>query len=158
MNELILCSQNFPSLKNFKSPFSKAIVFSYYDGPTSGIVDCCDNLTSYKFEMLEWDATQDIRIFTLAEMPPKSFVFVTETLSQWEKPKLPLWVPVWEFESNVIKEKIEAEIDNILKETSPPQIVVATVNILDEILSAKKISPTDINSTRNWFSFLNLEK
>src|SRR6267154_3692334 len=56
------------SLKAMPSPFGRTIASGYYDGPTEGFTECAHCGKTYAFRLLEWDDSQDMRIFSFADL------------------------------------------------------------------------------------------
>lgn len=139
-------------------PFSKAIALGYYDGPTSGVVQSERNLTTYKFQLLAWDAGQDMRIFSMAPLSSQSFERLVNLLSQIQPPLWPLWVPIWNFPSQETANIVEREVERILGQADFPGLVVAMKSIMSEIVSVKVVMPNDFDRTEDWFAFLDLDK
>src|SRR5207253_7766486 len=54
------------------SPFNRMIVFDYYDGPTGGLLLCDVCSTLFRFVMVDWNTSRDVRIFALARLPQSS--------------------------------------------------------------------------------------
>jgi len=49
-------------------PFKRVLATDYYDGPLEGFAECCHCGAAYHFEMLDWDDSQDTRIFRFAPL------------------------------------------------------------------------------------------
>lgn len=139
------------------SPFSKIIVFGYYDGPTSGIVQCRLCTTVYKIETLDWDNMQDMRICSLALLQTPYFNQLVNLLTPLGTPTWPVWVPIWKFESQEKEEILNRQVQEIVEKAGKVSLVIATENIATEVLTAKKITPEEFGSVKNWFSFLDIE-
>ena len=77
----------FPEGGAFPSPVLKILALGYYDGPTDGLLQCENGLV-YRFEILAWDSeAQDVRVFSLAPMPPTAFDRLAELFARREKPR-----------------------------------------------------------------------
>jgi len=69
MTESVRCCQELPDFPAAKSPFSKLVILGYYDGATSGVLQCEMCQTAYRFEMLDWDEKQKVRNIALPHFP-----------------------------------------------------------------------------------------
>lgn len=158
MTESIVCCSKLPALTNAKSPFSKLIAFGYYDGPTSGVLQCDICTKAYKFEMLDWDEDQDVRIFSLSILPNLAFAKIVEVCQHCENPKWPVWVPIWQFPSEESQNKAEIEIEAILNTAMKPQIIVIAKNLTEEIIAARRMEENANKEVPDWFSLVGLSK
>lgn len=118
-----------------KSPFTKIIIFGYYDGSTAGIAQCKNCATSYRFEMIAWDEYQDVRIYILLPLEANDYIHIEQLLSSLELPKWPVWFPNLNL---LTKEKLEMvflEIDQLLEKVKPPFYIIASPDLSNIILS-----------------------
>ncbi len=145
------------SLAESKCPFSRIIALDYYDGPISGAAQCAQCSAEYRFEMLAWDDSQDVRIYSLAPLPPQSVAQLTAALSETGPPSWPVWVPIWKFVSEGIGEAVGQEVQRILDRAGSVELVIASEDSLATIMSAKQVTGERIAMTMDWFSFLNLK-
>ncbi len=122
----------------FPSPFSRIIALGYYDGPTSGILEGGTAGPAYKFVMLDGD---DLRIYSLAPLPPGSLENLVQLLTPYQQPRWPLWCPRWSFPSEALRAEVEAETDRILGLAGPVEWVVAAEDLLHEIVAARSLRP-----------------
>jgi hypothetical protein len=144
-----LLDRPFPEGVSFPSPAQKILALGYYDGPTEGLLQC-DSGRVYRFEILAWDSeTQDVRVFSLAPIPPAAFDQLAELFARREKPRWPVWIPSWCEDQN-------KETDAVLKEAGPVEWVMATDDLMGTILAAKRARPEDVRAVADWRSFLRL--
>jgi hypothetical protein len=168
--ESSVCCIDLEKFPTAKSPFSRQVALGFYDGPTSGMVQCEVCSAVYRFLMMDWDDRQEVRVFSLASLPVQSLEQVIQTLSPYDPPSWPLWFPKWQFPSNDIRQSVDRRIDEILATAEPPRVVVAWSRYGETILAAKSVDQRDIEeiqdwfavedrkSQRDWFSFLGLER
>lgn len=169
-----ICCQDMLSLRQSATPFSKMIVLEWFDGPVSGIVRCNQCQSTYKFDMLtwdingqydyaEWDAGKEIRIFTLAPLDRGVFEQLVDVLSQTRgAPTWPLWFCYFNraFSSEEAQKRLTEQLNQVLNSVRPPSFVIASHDLLQEILRVKEVSASDLAELQkdNWFSFLGFHK
>lgn len=152
MVQLRTCCQRLEAFSNVKSPFTKIIALGFYDGPTSGIAQCEVCSAIYKFEMLDWDDEQEIRIFSLAPLASQAWNQMVNLLSKHEAPKWPVWFPQWEFPSEAVHNSVDSESDKILARAGMPELVIASNRYGDRIIAAKKLTTEDRAYVKDWFA------
>jgi hypothetical protein len=163
----VVCCQHVSFLTGARSPFSKMIVFGYYDGATSGVVLCGGCSAAYTFEMLAldgdgkydrqaWDRGEEMRIFSLAALPSQSFARLVDTLTRIEAPKWPVWVPSRASSQEQLLQVVDKEVNAIVSAASHPGLVVASSALLKKIAVAHEVTTEQINTVQDWFSFLGL--
>jgi hypothetical protein len=152
MNEQPLVSKPLPEGRNYPSPVTHVLALGYYDGPTEGLMRCGAEGPTFVFRILAWEAdTQDLRIFSLAPLPAAAWAQLVEAYSLLEKPRWPVWVPSW-------YEEMKQPVETALRQASPPESVIATDDLLGEILAAKAVTPKNLTEVADWGSFLGLNK
>lgn len=135
---------------HYPSPFTKVLALGYYDGPTEGLVQEGSSDRVYQFHMLAWDdESQDLRIFALAPLPSSTLAQLTEAYAPYEEPRWPVWVPSWHAE-------MEPVTQQLLAQAGPPEWVLASQDLLAEILAAKAVTPELVARVTDWASFLGL--
>jgi hypothetical protein len=147
------CCQHPETLTGVKSPFTKILALGFYDGPTSGVLQCATCSAVHKFEMLDWDDDHEIRIFRLAALPPDSLAQCVAALSRAETPRWPVWVPSpWRW---LPEEKGPAEdqvVQQVLARAKPAELLIAWVGYGERVLAAKKLPPEKLSGVPDWFS------
>ncbi len=137
---------------NYPSPFTKVLALGYYDGPTEGLLQDGQGSSVYQFRMLAWeDETQDLRIFGLAPLPATAFAELAEAYARHQSPRWPVWVPFRQA-------GIEGLEQHVLGLAGPVEWVIATYDLLGEILAAKPAAPAEVGRITDWPSFLGLGK
>lgn len=138
MTEAICCTATsiaYPS----RTPFGKVLSLGWYDGTTSGLVQCSQCSAAFKYDIVDWDSNQDRRILAFSPISSQEFDGIVELLSRSESPRWPFWNPRWEFDSQE-KERITLEIDNHLSRAGNPEYVVASDGGLERVLGMKRLS------------------
>ncbi|SRR5579875_1105694 len=141
MNKQMSPNQSWHEGANFPSPVQNVLAFSYYDGPTDGVLQCADGQV-YRFDLLAWEPqTQDVRVFALFPMVPTAWEQLTVLCGghgfRWQ-------------------EQLRHPIDDILLQAVPVEWVVATEDLQGEILRVKAICPEELARVTNWSDFLRL--
>jgi hypothetical protein len=165
------CCQQFSSLPGGPSPFSRIIALEFYDGPTSGILRCATCGAVYRFDMLDWDESQEVRVFRLASLPPGSLEEAVRALDKAGPPSWPVWVPRRaSFPSEEAAAQADRAIQRILDRAEPALRLLAWSGYGETIVAAKEVSPADLAgvpdwfsaadpaTTRDWFTFLGLAR
>jgi hypothetical protein len=80
--EASLCCQKEKETADLESLFL-TVALNYYDGPTSGVMQCRSCSAAYRFMMIDWDDYQDVRIHGFAPLSSKSFQQVVDLLSEY---------------------------------------------------------------------------
>ena len=115
-------SEDPPTLRHLKSPFTKVIATRYYDGPMEGFLGHGEWLQACVFQLLDWDRETDIRVYEIARVEDLAF---EEVVSLLFHDRLPTW-PVWVLPS-VVRERGERLLDECFARARP----VATVTTRD---------------------------
>jgi hypothetical protein len=139
-------------------PFGQTVVLGYYDGPTAGLTRCPECARAYRFDLLDWDDEQDVRIFSIAPVPLDAFDAVLKACPQSAEPKQAIWVPRWEFASESQQEAANAAIERALNRAEPVEAAVAVADGLGRILAERRIGATDLAEVKDWFEFLGLPR
>src|SRR5262245_15449691 len=119
-----LCSERLRLQQGRASPFARAISLGYYDGSTSGVLECGTCSEIYRYEMIDSDA-RDLRVFALAPMPKGSLDELALACSVLGQPRWPMWSPVWRFKDESEKNRVQREVDRLLAMATPVQVIVA---------------------------------
>jgi hypothetical protein len=134
--------------------FAKILAFDYDDGPTEGLAWSEHCLVSVKFDLLAWDERRELRIFSLAPLPPHSFAEVVAACSVMGSPRWPVWVPIWRFATEQQRLVAEQAVDNVLAGARPPELVVAARDLSRELLAVRAVADKEMAAIDDWFDFL----
>ena len=146
-----ICCRRLPEFHNVESPFF-IVALRYYDGPTSGIVQCQTCSAEFNFMMLDWDDYQDIRIHALAPLPSGAFKQVVDILSEHEVPRWPMWFPLWQYPSRRVQDRLEEQINEILARAGTATMAAAFSQWGDRILAVQSLAEVDLKDVQDWFS------
>ena len=83
---------------------------------------------------------EDIRIYSLAALPQKSFDAVVKLLSGVKGPTSAIWIPILPPDSSQDMSMLKRSIDAELAKAEPPSHVIASRHLDREVLASKEIS------------------
>jgi hypothetical protein len=142
--------------------FSKILALGWYDGPTEGVAQCATCSAVYKFHMLDEDRDledgQDVRIFSLAPLPPVALDKIVEVCPGAATARWPVWAPLWRFESDAQQKTADDTVDRILDSAGPVQFVVASDDGLQTVQMCRAVKPEDLSTIEDWFARLGLPR
>ena len=131
------------------SPFSRALVTDYYDGAKEGVVECGRCHTVYAFRMLAWDDSQNVRVYSLADLD-SSFETVAEEL---------LGRPAWGATFTIVPPFLSsADSDRLRLTSAPPSRLVASEDILSTIIANIPYDQVYLRHPPDWFALLSLSR
>jgi hypothetical protein len=159
MNDEALCCRQLPRSPRGSSPFDRAIVLGWYDGPTEGLVRCGACHRVYRFKMLDWvDEDRGIRVYSLAPLPSDSMDLLVEALSPYRTPSWPMWAPLWKFPTEEDRIAVDRAVDDLMARAEAPEFVLTTPGPLDEIGDARSISANETGDIHDWVSWMGLAR
>jgi hypothetical protein len=157
MNGEAPCCRELVRSSKGASPFDRAIVLGWYDGPTEGLVRCGVCHRVYRFEMLDSvDEDRGIRVYNLAPLPADSMDLLVEALSPYATPSWPMWAPLWKFPTEDDRSAVDRAVDDLMARAKRPEFVVTTTGLLDEIGDVRSISATEAGQVHDWVSWMGL--
>jgi len=136
IEERAVCCQMLSSEAPQQSPFGRAIAFGFFDGPTSGVVECSVCGRSHRYDLVAWDANQEWRAFMFEEVEAGVFARVVAICSQLGVPRWPVWVPLFTDVDDAQRAKIDRDIDQALGGKEGTQRLVVADGLETEILAA----------------------
>ncbi len=148
MSREALCRCELARSSKEPSPFDRAIVLGWYDGPSDGLIRCGACKRIFRFELLDSvDEDREIQIYSLAQLPADSMDRLVNALSPFMKPYWPMWAPLWKFPTEDDRIRVDRAVDDLIARACSPEVVVMTSGLLDEILDLKPVSaPLDYRS------------
>jgi len=159
MNEDVRCCRALSRFPKGPSPFDRAIVLGWYDGPTEGLVRCGACKRIFRFVALDSvDEDRGIRIYSLAPMPADSFERLIDALSPFMTPSWPMWVPRWEFPEEADRINIDRLVDDLIGRADAPELAITTPGLLEEIGDARPITASEAGQVHDWVSWMGLER
>jgi hypothetical protein len=123
-----------------KIPFGKILSFGWYDGTTSGMVQCSGCSAAFKYDIVDWDSDQDRRIFALSPIESDKFDQIVRILGGDAQAKWPFWVPRWEFDSKEERKRIEKEVDEHLATARRPEFLIVSDRNLSMMFGMRRLT------------------
>jgi hypothetical protein len=96
----------------------RVLILGYYDGATDGVLEA-DTGDVYRFDLIDEVHNPegcDFRTFALRPLAVGSLDRLTEIIGPHIPPTWPVWVPVWRFPSDSVRQDVEQRLDAILAE------------------------------------------
>jgi hypothetical protein len=122
------------------SPFGRVLSLGWYDGTTSGLAECGSCSTVFKYDLVDWDADQEQRIFALSHTTHQVFDRIVDTLGAFESPKWPFWNPRWNIEPPELKKQTKSEVDSYLSRTDKPGLLIVSDRELKRVFAASQVT------------------
>ncbi len=129
------------------------VVLEYWDGPTSGVVQCGGCAAEYDFLLIDWDYSQYIRVFSLASLPQGSLDAIVQACPRDQSPQWsewPVFIPRWQFPSESLRNAADQRVQEILDQAEAPEWVVAWADPREGCRAAKKLDSADSSYLRGW--------
>jgi hypothetical protein len=139
-----ICCQPLPANFPMDSPFGKFLSLGYYDGTTSGVSECSNCSSLFRYKLVAWDSGQDMRIYSIASLPPSSFESIVKLLTAVEEPRWPFWRPKLSPLTGSEMSSLGAAIDAELSNAKLPTHVVAAEHLDKRILAGRELSATGL--------------
>ena len=107
--------------------FGRVLSLGWYDGTTSGLAECSSCSSVFKYDLVDWDADQEQRVFALSRLDRESFERIVEILKAFESPKWPFWNPRWwNIKQPEVAERARSQVDECLSRAAEPEFLVAS--------------------------------
>jgi hypothetical protein len=135
-----LCCHTSTSAHPPYTPFGKVLSLGWYDGTTSGLAKCASCSTIFKYDIVDWDADQEQRIFVLSHVTAHVFDRIVDTLGAFESPKWPFWNPKWNIVPHELKEQTKSKVDSYLSSTNEPVFLIASDRELKRVFAVGQIT------------------
>jgi hypothetical protein len=128
MSETATTTPAFHEGLNDPSPIDRVIVFGWYDGPTAGVLQLGEDGPVYRFALLDEgqlaEDENDLRAYGLYSLPADAWSRLVTAVSPYMAPRWPVWVPLWRFPSDEIRQTVERETDQVLASAGPLSWVI----------------------------------
>ena len=151
------------AIKPGRSPFTAIFATGWYDGLTEGLARCGEAGPEYRVDLLDMNhdaetKEDDVRIFALAPLPKGTLGRLEAALAPYHAPKWPLWLQIWTFPSDAERARMDAVVASLLAEAGPPEWVVASSDLNEEIRAARQIASGRLDGVEDWYAFLGLDR
>jgi hypothetical protein len=127
MSETATTTPAFQEGLNDPSPIDRVIVFGWYDGPTNGVLQLGKDGPVYRFALLDEGQLQDDtdhRAYGLYALPGEVWSRLVTAIAPYIAPRWPVWVPMWRFPSDEIRQAVERETAQVLASAGPLSWVI----------------------------------
>lgn len=146
------CLQTIPA-KEGPHPFSRMVVLGFYDGPTSGLIQCQKCSAEFYFDMLNWDDDHEVRVFRLTPLPRGSLERVVRAWAEAGPPRWPVWVPQRNrLSSEEARHKVDQTLHEVLAQAGQPEHVLSWTGYADTILTIERVPSEELTDIPDWFS------
>lgn len=111
----------------------QSIVFDWFNSPKQGISSLVYPVAEFEFKCIAEKYNPDgvdHRLYTLHELPIGSVIWVLELIRQLGTPENKVWLPVWSFDTEEEKHRVNAEIDELLSKGVPSNLVIYTQDMV----------------------------
>src|SRR5947207_710814 len=113
------------------------LVLGFYDGPTSGLLQCSTCSAIYAFDMLDWSEDHRARVFRLAALPSNALVEIEEALAPTEAPRWPVWIPWFRQQPPAkVREALTHKLQQLLRRAQPAELLVAWTDYGESVIAA----------------------
>ncbi len=116
---------------NDPSPITRVIILDFYDGALGGVMEVAGGGGAYRFECVNVTAEEPHRAFDLRPLPAGSFDRLAGILGEHLDPRWPVWMPVWAFSTDDIREEVERRTDGILELAGEPRWRITTTDTVE---------------------------
>lgn len=103
----------------------RAVAYGWYDGPTSGILECGACARLFRFdtlaELTDAQGGDDLRIYRLAPLPAGAIEKAVEVMAPYEEPRWPVWVPLVRDE---IRETVGPKLDELIAGAGAAELII----------------------------------
>jgi hypothetical protein len=166
MTDENFCCRQPAQLREGRSPFHRVIALGWYDGPISGLLECGVCGRAYRFDLIcttivKLEGRNDLRIYRLAPLTKGSLDRLEEALAPYQilrHSQQPVWVPLWKFPTEADHEAMDGLTQQILGSAGPPELAVATEDLVEKIMEARELTAEKLANVSDWFRFMRLPK
>lgn len=131
--------------------FSQLVVLDYYDGPAGGFLRCDGCGDEYHFYMLDWDSSQNVRIFALAPLPPATLERLFDVLEA--RPDRRVWIPpiFSRASEEQLSELYAGGIQDAIERAGTPRLVIAWSIPDEKTLAVRGVDAASASHLSPWF-------
>lgn len=117
--------------------FTDWAVLDYYDGPTTAVCKCAACGSPKLISVISWDPSLwTIRVFGMAAITPDAFQTIVDRLRVRER--------LLASGDRSLDDDYEGSLSRLVREFPEPDIVLASKDLLEEILAARRLNPRGI--------------
>jgi hypothetical protein len=111
----------------------QVIVLDWYDGPRSGVCAVTRPQCCFRFEVLAEryvDDDLDDRLFSLSDVPLDTVERMIAILAALGPPTQPVWVPNWQFRSEVLRLEAEQSLNTLLTNAVKTNLIIQSQDMI----------------------------
>ncbi len=116
---------------------SRVAAWDWYDGPTEGLLQCEDSITTFYFRMLEERIADndgdDVRIYGLYPSELELFNQFVAEVGAHHPPRWPVWWPIWRFPNEEIAAADDRLMQSVIEDAGKLQWIVATSDAFQSV-------------------------
>ena len=117
--------------------FDRTVASDWYDGLTSGITKSSRLGAAFRFDLIAWGQSQEIRVFALSPLEIAAFDRIVELLPGQQEAKWPIWFPEWPICRS--EESAQAlQIRELLSQIGQPKYAIACDSVFKILLAAQE--------------------
>jgi hypothetical protein len=117
----------------------RVLALDWYDGARSGLAEYDGHRTLFQFQLVSPD-TSEPWAFALRASPIEHLTDLDEVLKPLGRPRYPVWVPLWRFESEREKDRAEALVKMAMESSSPVIGIVIARRIEDTPIAMRAVT------------------
>jgi hypothetical protein len=142
---------------------TRVLALDWFDGARSGLAEYDGSGNVCQFQLVSIE-TSEPWVFTLRKSPLANLSELDEVLKSLGNARLPVWVPIWRFDSDSEKDRAEAAVSAAMPSSSPViaiviarriedmPVVVRTVATEDERLAIERME-REVAGVSEWMRF-----
>lgn len=129
----------------------QVIALDWYDGPTMGLCELAYPHCVFRFEMtaIGYGANSGDRLFDVSAVPDRAIEDTLRVLDRLGPPSSPIWVPIWKFKDEDIRQGVEDAIDDILALAIHVDVVILARQMVEFHGLWHKISHLDASAGKS---------
>ena len=153
-----LCCRELTRISKGASPFDRAVVLGWYDGPTDGLVRCVACKRVYRFELLD-SVDEDLAGFdstvSLPYQPNRGIAWSIYSHRTRPHPGR-CGYRSGSFPRKTSEPPSIEPLNDLIAQAKSPEFVVTTPGLLEEIDESKAVSASEAGQISDWVSWMGL--
>jgi hypothetical protein len=117
----------------------RVLAVDWFDGAKSGLAEYYDSANVLQFQLVSVE-TSEPWVFILRTSPLEYLSELDEILKPLGDVRLPVWAPVWRFESDIEKKRAESALNAAMPRSSPVIAVVVARRIEELPIVARTVA------------------
>jgi hypothetical protein len=108
---------------------AQAVMLDWYDGPLGGVCELAQPVCCFHFKILAVrnnPGDRDDRLFQVSALPLDSMQRLLQALTEIGPPSLPLWTPIWRFDTEAARLNAESQVTELLARGKDTCLIIQT--------------------------------